>query len=40
MDRLDEIRVELAIANDLKSLELFLTGVRQERLDKIFKKRR
>jgi hypothetical protein len=35
-----EFFVELQIMNDLKALELFLSGVRQEKLDKIFKKRR
>ena len=34
----DSIVRELKIMNDLKALDLFLTGVRQEKIDKIFKK--
>lgn len=40
MRKFKDFLVELQIMNDLKSLELFLSGVRQEKLDKIFKKRR
>jgi len=41
MDKKFEKRLlaELVIMNDLKALELFLTGVRQEKIDKILKKR-
>lgn len=36
----NSILVELRVMNDLKALELFLTGVRQEKLNKILKKRK